>query len=63
MYYLTNSADNNRNFKAIMTWWQDMARQNNKCNLNQETLSSHCHSTSRMDSNVQKGNDNEILLV
>lgn len=63
MYYLTNSADNNRNFKAIMTWWQDMARQNNKCNLNQETLSPHCHSTGRMDSNVQKGNDNEILLV
>ncbi|CAA2992467.1 abnormal spindle-like microcephaly-associated homolog isoform X2 [Olea europaea subsp. europaea] len=57
----SNEEDNNRNFKAIMTWWQDMARQNNKCNLNQETLSSHCHSTSRMDSNVQKENAATII--
>ncbi|CAI9756596.1 unnamed protein product [Fraxinus pennsylvanica] len=57
----SNEEDNNRNFKAIMTWWQDMARQNNKCNLTQATLSPHCHLTGKRDSNVQRENAATII--
>lgn len=33
------SADPKRDFKAIISWWQDMAQQNGKCSLKPEAFS------------------------
>ncbi|XP_019176029.1 PREDICTED: abnormal spindle-like microcephaly-associated protein homolog isoform X2 [Ipomoea nil] len=33
-----SSEDATRNFKAIMSWWQEMAQRNNKCGLEQVNL-------------------------
>ncbi|KAM7525225.1 hypothetical protein LguiA_015127 [Lonicera macranthoides] len=48
--------DTVRSFKAIMAWWQDMAKQNNKCDLKPTTPILQCFSTGRQSTDIQREN-------
>ncbi|XP_073145329.1 uncharacterized protein [Henckelia pumila] len=54
--------DGANDFKAIMSWWQEMAQQNGKCNMKSTTFSTQCFLTGRKNMNkVQKDNAATII--
>ncbi|KAL3820693.1 hypothetical protein ACJIZ3_006598 [Penstemon smallii] len=58
---LNNDLETTRDFKTIMTWWQDMAQQNGNCNLKPSAFSVECFLTSRKSSNVQRENAATVI--
>ncbi|KAL7130255.1 hypothetical protein ABFS83_13G122200 [Erythranthe nasuta] len=56
-----NEKDPTRNFKAIMSWWQDMAHQNGKCSSKPAAFSVQRSLNDKRDSSVQSENAATII--
>ncbi|CAI9087830.1 OLC1v1022007C1 [Oldenlandia corymbosa var. corymbosa] len=56
-----NPEDASRSFKAIMTWWQDMAQMNNRCNPKTATAIQQCSLITRKASNIERENAAKMI--
>ncbi|KAL0442917.1 UNVERIFIED_CONTAM: protein abnormal spindle [Sesamum latifolium] len=55
-----NDKDSTRGFKAIMAWWQDMAKENGKCSL-KPAFSAECFLAGRKGKSIQRENAATII--
>ncbi|KAL0398747.1 UNVERIFIED_CONTAM: protein abnormal spindle [Sesamum radiatum] len=56
-----NDKDSTRGFKAIMAWWQDMAKENGKCSLKPTAFSAECFLAGRKGKSIQRENAATII--
>ncbi|KAK4439325.1 protein abnormal spindle [Sesamum alatum] len=56
-----NDNDSTRGFKAIMAWWQDMAKQNGKCSIKAAAFSAECFLAGRKSKSIQRENAATII--
>ncbi|XP_011096088.1 abnormal spindle-like microcephaly-associated protein homolog isoform X1 [Sesamum indicum] len=56
-----NDKDSTRGFKAIMAWWQDMAKENGKCSLKPPAVSTECFLAGRKGKSIQRENAATII--